>query len=57
MNTLGGMLYILGELTCVQAAPSALEHVSTTTTETHYEKAVPEPVLKGMRLPEEKATK
>jgi hypothetical protein len=32
-------------------------HVSTATTEAHYEKAVPEAVLKGMRLLEEKAAK
>jgi hypothetical protein len=32
-------------------------HVSTATTEAHYAKAVPEAVLKGMRLLEEKATK
>ena len=35
----------------------ALGHVGTATTEAHYEKTVPEAVLKGMRLLEEKATK
>jgi hypothetical protein len=37
------------------AGRDALKHVSTATTEAHYEKAVPEAVLKGMRLLEEKA--
>jgi hypothetical protein len=35
--------------------PPGTPYVSTATTKAHYEKAVPEAVLKGMRLPEEKA--
>lgn len=49
---------ILRELTGASvAARDALGHVSTATTEAHYEKPVPEAVLKGMRLLEEKAAK
>jgi integrase len=50
-----GFATILRELTGASAAGrDALGHVSTATTEAHYEKAVPEAVLKGMRLLEEK---
>jgi integrase len=53
-----GFATILRELTGASVAGrDALGHVSTATTEAHYEKAVPEAVLKGMRLLEEKATK
>ena len=49
---------ILRELTGASVAGrDALGHVSTVTTEARDEKAVPEAVLKGMRLLEEKATK
>lgn len=51
-----GFATILRELTGASVAGrDALGHVSTATTEAHYEKPVPEAVLKGMRLLEEKA--
>lgn len=50
-----GFATILRELTGASVAGrDALGHVSTATTEAHYEKAVPEAVLKGMRLLEGK---
>jgi hypothetical protein len=52
-----GFATILRELTGASVVGrDALGHVSTATTEAHYEKAVPEAVLKGMRLLE-KATR
>ncbi|MGA9964594.1 MAG: hypothetical protein WBQ10_05275 [Terriglobales bacterium] len=39
------------------AGRDALGHVSTATTEAHYEKTVPEAVLKGMRLLEDATAK
>ena len=53
-----GFATILRELTGASVAGrDALGHVSTATTEAHYEKTVPEAVLKGMLLLEAKATK
>jgi integrase len=51
-----GFATILRDLTGASlAGRDALGHVSTATTEAHYEKVVPEAVLKGMRLLEAKS--
>jgi integrase len=53
-----GFATILRELTSASVAGrDALGHVSTATTEAHYEKTVPEAVLKGMRLLEDATAK
>jgi integrase len=53
-----GFATILRELTGASVAGrDALGHVSTATTEAHYEKTVPEAVLKGMRLLEDATAK
>jgi hypothetical protein len=53
-----GFATILRKLTGASVAGrDALGHVSTATTEAHYEKPVPEAVLKGIRLLEGATTK
>lgn len=53
-----GFATILRELTGASVAGrDALGHVSTATTEAHYEKAVPEAVLRGMRMLEERTAR